>query len=489
MSENRPTGPRQDRPLGPRNDRPTGPRQDRPIGPRNDRPPSPTWSRPPLPEPERPLLPAPLRGLGLNLETIPTVAVRSAFLHPLVFKKMVAGPLGPNRPQPGDIVRVVDRDQEQPLGYALWNPRSQIALRRLSDLSTVPDEAFWERRIRDAVRLRASLLNLDKQGDAYRLIHAEGDGLTGLIVDRYADTLSIECFSQGIYQRIGPILNHLHAAAGTTRHRVRMDSDIAAAEGLKADPIDSPELPGVRNIHEHGIRYRVRFEGSHKTGFFCDQRDNRHRLADFCADKQVLDVCCYTGGFGLNAKLRGHASEVTCVDLDEKAIAQAKDNANLNQTRLNLVHSDAFGYMRQMGINGKSFGVIVLDPSKLIPNRDEMSPGKRKYFDLNVLALKLVEPGGILLTCSCSGLLSTEEFVGILRAAARTAGRTARILAITGAAPDHPVGIDVPESSYLKAVWLEVGDQITQGSAQNIQLDSTGESDEQDESDDEIGDS
>ena len=113
-----------------------------------------------------------------------------------------------------------------------------------------------------------------------------------------------------------------------------------------------------------------------------------------------------------------------------------------------------------MGINGKSFGALVLDPSKLIPNRDEMSPGKRKYFDLNVLAFKLLEPGGVMLTCSCSGLLPLEEFIGLLRAAARTAGRTARILAVTGASPDHPVGLDVPETSYLKAVWLEVSETI-----------------------------
>ncbi len=408
----------------------------------------------------RPLLPAPPRSLEIDPETIPTVAVRSAFLHPLVFKKMVAGPLGPNRPQPGDIVRVVDRDQEQPLGYALWNPRSQIALRRLSDTTALPDQTFWHRRLLEAVKLRTELLNLGRFTDAYRLIHAEGDGLTGLIVDRYGDTLSIECFSQGIYQRILPILEYLHAAAGTRYHRVRMDPEIAIAEGIRADNVDSPDLPAVRSITEHGVRYRVRFEGSHKTGFFCDQRENRFRLAEFCANRQVLDVCSYTGGFGLNAKLRGGASEVTCVDLDEKAIAQAKDNANLNQTRLNLVHSDAFGYLRQMGINGKSFGALVLDPSKLIPNRDEMSPGKRKYFDLNVLAFKLLEPGGVMLTCSCSGLLPLEEFIGLLRAAARTAGRTARILAVTGASPDHPVGLDVPETSYLKAVWLEVSETI-----------------------------
>ena len=164
-------------------------------------------------------------------------------------------------------------------------------------------------------------------------------------------------------------------------------------------------------VEENGVRFRVHFEGGHKTGFFCDQRENRLRLAGFCRDRSVLDVCCYTGGFGLYALVKGEARDVTCVDLDEKAVALARENANANQVRPSFVHADAFGYMRQMNANGRTFGVVVLDPPKLIPGRLDVATGKRKYFDLNVLAMGLVEPGGMLLTCSCSGLLPPEEFL------------------------------------------------------------------------------
>ena len=181
-------------------------------------------------------------------------------------------------------------------------------------------------------------------------------------------------------------------------------------------------------VTEHGIRYRIHFEDAHKTGFFCDQRDNRRELAQFCGGNTVLDLCSYTGGFGLNALIRGQAREVTCVDLDEKAVALARENANANQVRLEVVHADAFGYARQMGSNGKAFGVVVLDPPKLIADREEVAPGKRKYFDLNVLAMKLVEPGGLLVTCSCSGLLDAVEFLSLLGAAARKAEREVQLV-------------------------------------------------------------
>ena len=149
------------------------------------------------------------------------------------------------------------------------------------------------------------------------------------------------------------------------------------------------------------------------------------------------------------------------MDLDEKAIALARDNGNANQVRPTLVHADAFGYMRQMTLNERSFGVVVLDPPKLIPGRLDIASGKRKYFDLNVLAMGLVEPGGILLTCSCSGLLSQEEFLYLLRAAARKAGRAAQVLATAGAAADHPVGLDALEGAYLKAVYLRMGERTS----------------------------
>jgi 23S rRNA (cytosine1962-C5)-methyltransferase len=251
----------------------------------------------------------------------------------------------------------------------------------------------------------------------------------------------------------------LSQSLGTKHYRVHVDERIALAEDFAGRPVVSPGLPPRVTVTENGVRFRVHFEGGHKTGFFCDQRENRLRFAGFCQDRSVLDVCCYTGGFGVYALVKGAAKDVTCVDLDEKAVALARENGNANQVRPSFVHADAFGYLRQMGVNGRSFGAVVLDPPKLIPTRLDVAPGKRKYFDLNVLAMSVVEPGGLLLSCSCSGLLPLGEFVTLLRAAARKAGRSAQMLAVTGASADHPVGLDALEGSYLKAVWLRLGDR------------------------------
>jgi 23S rRNA (cytosine1962-C5)-methyltransferase len=390
-------------------------------------------------------------------EAVPTVAIRASGTHQFVYRKMVEGPVGAAAPNHGDIVRVVDREGEC-LGYALWNGRSQISLRFLSRENSPPGPEFWSRRIDAAAALRTTILNLGRETNAYRVVHAEGDGLSGLVVDRFDDTLSAEVFSLGMYQRMGPILSLCAARLGTTHFLVRVDERTAMQEDFSGRPLASPHLPPRVTVHEHGIRYRIRFEDGHKTGFFCDQRDNRRELARFCPGRTVLDLCCYTGGFGLNALIRGEAREVTCVDLDEKAVALARENGNANHVRLDAVHADAFGYMRQMGQNARTYGVVVLDPPKLIHDRREISAGKRKYFDLNVLAMKLVEPGGILVTCSCSGLLDAPQFLALLGAAARNAGRHAQLLATTGAAPDHPVALDALEGAYLKVAWLRVGE-------------------------------
>ena len=392
-------------------------------------------------------------------ESLPTVAIRAAGTHQFVYRKMVEGPVGAAAPNHGDLVRVVDRDRVH-LGFALWNGRSQISLRFLSRASEPPGPEFWSRRIEEAAALRSTVLNLDRDTNAYRVVHAEGDGLSGLVVDRFDDVLSVEVFSLGIYQRIGPILSLCAARLGTAHFRVGVDEWVAHLEDFSGRPLASANLPPRVTVHEHGIRYRIHFEEGHKTGFFCDQRDNRRDLARFCADRTVLDLCCYTGGFGLNALVRGKAREVTCVDLDEKAVALARENGNANNVRLEVVHADAFGYMRQMGLNGKTYGVVVLDPPKLIPDRDLIPAGKRKYFDMNVLAMKLVEQGGLLVTCSCSGLLDAPEFVALLGAAARNAERQVQILALAGAAADHPVALNALEGAYLKVAWLRVGDQL-----------------------------
>ena len=161
---------------------------------------------------------------------------------------------------------------------------------------------------------------------------------------------------------------------------MHVDERIALQEDFPGRLLASPQLPPRVTIEEHGVRFRVHFERGHKTGFFCDQRDNRRDLARFCAGQSVLDACCYTGGFGLNALVRGQAREVTCVDLDEKAVALARENGNANRSGSTVVHADAFGYMRQMALNRRSFGVVVLDPPKLILDRDEVSVGQAEVF-------------------------------------------------------------------------------------------------------------
>ncbi|MCA9048273.1 MAG: class I SAM-dependent rRNA methyltransferase, partial [Planctomycetaceae bacterium] len=206
------------------------------------------------------------------------------------------------------------------------------------------------------------------------------------------------------------------------------------------------------------------------TGFFCDQRENRRRVAEYCRDRTVLDLCCYTGGFSIQAMKLGGAREVTGVDLDESPLQLAKENANLNQVRARFVQSDVFNYMREMLSIGRQFDVVILDPPKLIRSRAEIEEGTRKHFDLNRLAMRLVRPGGMLVSFTCAGLLPEAEFLKLLTAAARQAGeemtpaddsraarhdsRTMQIIARSGAAPCHPVGSHCPETEYLKAAWM-----------------------------------
>ncbi len=203
------------------------------------------------------------------------------------------------------------------------------------------------------------------------------------------------------------------------------------------------------------MRYAVNFEDGHKTGFFCDQRDNRLKFGRM-AKGRVLDLCSYTGGFALAAKVIGGCEDVTGVDLDEKAIAQAKQNANLNQTKLNWTQGDAFGWSRQMIKNGELWDTVVLDPPKLIHHRDTQEEGIFKYRDLNSLAIQLVKRGGLFVSCSCSGLLSTDDFEELVIGVAHRYGRKLQILDRTGPGMDHPVMSNCPESRYLKVIWAVV---------------------------------
>jgi 23S rRNA (cytosine1962-C5)-methyltransferase len=397
------------------------------------------------------------------------VFVRTATFHPLLYRKRIERC---ESARPGDLVTVYGPD-ERHLGYGLYNPRSEIAVRMLFPGADLPDEERWRQKLMAAVALRRELLKLDESTDAYRVIHAEADGLSGLAVDRLGDVLSAEAFSLGMYQRAEAVLAQLTPLCGTRHTLARPSPQFLSQEGCEPPELASPGLPEQVTIREYGTRFRIRFAGGHKTGFFCDQRENRKRLAEFCAGRTVLDLCCYTGGFAVQAKKLGGAAEVTGVDLDEEPLRLARENANLNQVRVRFVQADVFLYMREMLLQGRQYDVVVLDPPKLIRNRTELDEGTRKHFDLNRLAMRLVKPGGLFLSCSCSGLLPETEFLRLLCSASYQAGpvideataerserRTSRpmqILARTGAAADHPVAAGVPESEYLKCVWMRLG--------------------------------
>jgi len=366
---------------------------------------------------------------------------------------------------PGDIVSVYDRGG-QIFGHALYNPRSQIVLRVLRHGPNPIDEAFWRDRVAAAVSLRRDTLRLDRCSDAYRLVHAEGDGLSGLIAEQFADHVVIECFSLGVFLRIEMFQRLLADALGSPppvrdgepawKFVVRADERVQQLEGFRMvseTPVKSRRLV----IREHDVRYRIDPRAGHKTGFFCDQRDNRLAFAALCEDASVLDLCCNTGAFGLLAKCYGKAREVVSLDLDEVALELAKENANLNQARIQHVHADAFGYLRQMISNGRQFDAVVLDPPKLIATREDMRDGRQRYLDLNKLAMQVVRPGGFLLTCSCSGLFSRDDFLDMIRQATHITNRSANVFRVSGAAPDHPIALDCPETNYLKAAWLRVG--------------------------------
>lgn len=361
--------------------------------------------------------------------------------------------------RPGDFVNVYDKNGNL-AGGGLFNPRAKIPLRVVCHSTEAVNESYFEGAIRRAVELRRTLFQLDGTTDAYRLINSDGDGLSGLTIDRYGDTLLCEIYALGIAQRLPQWLPLLHELAGTKFARVHVDHDLGSLEGIKPSIFNETNAAAPRRvkIREHGIRYEVDFAEGHKTGFFCDQRDNRKAFARFAKDARVLDLCCYTGGFSLNAKVTGGAAEVTSVDLDEVALDQAKRNANLNQARLKFVHADAFAYARQMQQNGEKWDVIMLDPPKFIFTRDDHGnwEGRQKYEDLNLLAISLVKPGGIFVTCSCSGLLSLEDFEAHVIKAAHRQNRRLQFFDRTGPGVDHPVFSNCLESRYLKVLWARV---------------------------------
>lgn len=372
--------------------------------------------------------------------------------HPWIFQKMVERPA--SRPRPGSIVDIVDRAGNF-AGRGFYNGHSRIALRVLSsDANEAIDEAFFTRRIANAVGLRRDVLKLDAVTDAYRLVHSEGDDLSGLVVDRFADRLVIEYFSAGMFRQREVIRRCLLEHFPGSQIYAYAEDHVQKQESFDCS---APPTPKPTVIHEHGVKFHAAPGSKHKTGFFTDHRENRKSLAGFCAGKRMLDLCCNSGGFGITAKTIGGAGEVVSVDLDEQVLALAEQNARLNHLKLRFVHADIFAWLRDVAINQhEQFDVVVLDPARMTRDREQVIPALKKYLDMNKLALAAVRPGGIFLSCSCTGLVSEDQFLDMLRRSAFYANRTIQVLKVAGAGADHPFLAHVPESRYLKAAFCRV---------------------------------
>ena len=379
--------------------------------------------------------------------------------HPWVFAGSVARLEG--RARPGDTVEVV-ADDGRFLGRAAWSPESQIRARMWSFAADITiDHAFFKRRVAESVARRATHPLLAGES-GLRLIHGESDGLPGVIADRFGDVVVVQLTSAGAEKWREALVAALVQATGCTAVYERSDSDVRGLEGLgpKTGCVHG-ELPkDVLTIVENGVRMEVDVISGHKTGFYLDQRDNRRLTGLLAAGRSVLNCFCYTGGFSLQA-LAGGATAVLSIDSSAPALDGARRNLAMNPqldaSRAEWLQADVFEDLRALKSEGRRFDLIVLDPPKFAPSAAHADRASRAYKDINLFGFRLLNPGGILMTYSCSGGIGLELFQKIVAGAAVDAGVDARILHRLSAAADHPIGLAVPEGEYLKGLALQVG--------------------------------
>jgi 23S rRNA (cytosine1962-C5)-methyltransferase len=383
--------------------------------------------------------------------------------HPWLFSGAVAQLDG--RARPGDTVDVVSH-QGRPLARAAWSPASQIRARVWSfDAAENIDHAFFKRRVAAAVVRRAALPELAGQ-QGLRLIHAESDGLPGVIADRYGDTVVVQLTTAGADKWRGAIADALLKVTGCARIYERSDVEVRGLEGLKAVTgwLHGEPSGAELVIEENGVNMAVDFVGGHKTGFYLDQRENRRRVAELARGRRVLNCFCYSAGFSLQA-LAGGAREVVSVDSSGPALATARRNLALNPrldaSRAIWREADVFAELRALRAAGERYELVILDPPKFANTAAHAERAARAYKDINLHAMQLLAPGGLLMTYSCSGGVSAELFQKIVAGAALDAGASsgmaARIVQRLQGAADHPVDLAFPEGEYLKGLLLQVG--------------------------------
>lgn len=369
--------------------------------------------------------------------------------HPWIFSGAVSRVEG--APESGETVEAYSSSGEL-LAVAAYSPQSQIRARVWDWRSRTIDRDFFAERVARAARERVELFGAVT--DAVRLVNAEADGLPGVVADRYGDTIVLQLTSAGAERWREDLADGLLQATGAARVWERSDAEVRLLEGLapRCTALRGAPPPPTTVIQEHGLKYQVELERGHKTGFYLDQRDNRRQLRMLAPERDVLDCFSYTGAFALSA-LAGGARAVTAVESSGAALELARANAELNGLpQPQWVEGDVFQRLRQFRDEAREFDVIVLDPPKFAPTAAHADRASRAYKDINLLAFKLLRPGGALMTFSCSGGISAELFQKIVAAAAVDAGVDARIERWLHAAPDHAVALNFPEGEYLKGL-------------------------------------
>ncbi len=380
--------------------------------------------------------------------------------HPWVFEASIDRV--PRGLEPGAEVAVHAREG-QFVARGLYNPQSAIRVRLYRLVDEPLDYDFWAERITRAVSLRRDVLKLEQPEAAYRLIASEGDGLSGLTVDRYHRSLVVRFSSLALYLRRAAILEILERLPGIDGLWSRTERGVADLEGLPRDEetaVATPQEPPIL-IREHGIVYRIDPRGGQKTGFYIDQRENRRAVARYCAGRSVLDLFCYCGGFSLAAAVLGSARDVLGVDSSAAAIEHARENAVLNGVAAELVRfeaGDVFETLNRLRSLGARFGVVICDPPKYARRARDLDNALKHYLRLHKAAMDRVEPGGLLVACSCSGSVDRTTFAQVLAEAAVQTGRTLQILEERGQAPDHPIAASCLETDYLKCMICRVAD-------------------------------
>lgn len=371
---------------------------------------------------------------------------------PWIFRGEIATTGGPVS---AGVVAVIDH-RGRFVGYGFYNPDSVISVRIVSWRQA---EKVTEELLADRIRRAAALRQVVAAGrDAYRVVNAEADGVPGLIVDRYGPMLVVEILSRGLTPYVGSVVKTLTALFEPAGIYERGDVAVREREGLpRQNRLLYGQLLDPVWIHEHNVALAIALEYGQKTGHFLDQYVNRGRVGDLAQGRRVFDAFCHTGGFGLVAASHG-AAEVVGVDIDPEAVAQAEANARANglQDRTRFEVDNAFDWLKRESEAGPGYDLGILDPPAFTKSKQALAGALRGYKEINLRAIKLMRPGGLLVTSSCSYHLSESQFIDVVQAAAHDARRSVRILEIRGQGPDHPVHPALPESRYLKCLVLAV---------------------------------